>query len=169
MLIYQIQLPENVATSPPIPSVTADATPRTNETSPSQMIGVTSESVNGPAQQPLPTPVTQTTTTNASRTFLSFLIHHIRTDAQARLCKLLYCSLFVLTRLLQGLMLFIFLTVIVRVILSPLLSIIFVTAAYSSIWLPQIVRSARRGRTSGLANEYVFGTTICRLYFLLCK
>ena len=65
-------------------------------------------------------------------------------------------------------MLFVFLTLIVRVILSPLL-VVFVTIAYTSIWLPQIVRSARRGRTSGLASEYIFGTTACRLYFLLCK
>lgn len=65
-------------------------------------------------------------------------------------------------------MLFVFLTLIVRVILSPLL-VVFVTIAYTSIWLPQIVRSARRGRTSGLAREYIFGTTACRLYFLLCR
>ncbi|KAF8631897.1 hypothetical protein AX15_002157 [Amanita polypyramis BW_CC] len=154
VLIYQIQLPESVATPTLISSVTTDAAPRANETSSNRSIGTTSEPVHPSAQQsvptiqPLPTPVTQT---NASRSFLSFLIHHIRTDAQARL----------------WLLLFVFLTVIVRVILSPLLSIIFVTAAYSSIWLPQIVRSARRGRTSGLANEYIFGTTICRLYFLL--
>ena len=63
---------------------------------------------------------------------------------------------------------FVFLTLIVRVILSPLL-VVFVTIAYTSIWLPQIVRSARRGRTSGLATEYIFGTTACRLYFLLCR
>src|SRR6266576_5810066 len=65
-------------------------------------------------------------------------------------------------------MLIIFFTFIVRVILSPLL-VVFVTIAYTSIWLPQIVRSACRGRTSGLASEYILGTTVCRLYFLLCK
>jgi hypothetical protein len=53
-----------------------------------------------------------------------------------------------------------------------MLSLFFVAITYSSIWLPQIVRSARRGRTSGLTKEYILGTTICRLfgalYFLAC-
>ncbi|KAF8868514.1 hypothetical protein CPB85DRAFT_1570920 [Mucidula mucida] len=42
----------------------------------------------------------------------------------------------------------------------------------SGIWLPQIVRSVRRGRSSGFTKEYVIGTTACRLYlalyFLVC-
>ncbi|KAF5362087.1 hypothetical protein D9756_002441 [Leucocoprinus leucothites] len=88
--------------------------------------------------------------------FFRFFIHHIRTDPQARL----------------WIMLFLFLTVLVRVILSPALSMLFVAVTYSLIWLPQIWRSARKGRTSGLMPEYVFGTTICRLagalYFLTC-
>jgi len=48
----------------------------------------------------------------------------------------------------------------------------FVVVSYSLFWLPQIFRSARRGRGSGLAMEYLVGTTLCRLYvalyFLLC-
>jgi len=71
-----------------------------------------------------------------------------------------------------GLLLFVFLTIIVHTILSATLSIIFVAVAYSFFWLPQIVRSVRRGRGSGLTTEYLVGTTICRLYvalyFLLC-
>lgn len=31
------------------------------------------------------------------------------------------------------------------------------------------MRSVRRGRTSGLAREYVVGTTVCRLYLALCE
>ena len=67
-----------------------------------------------------------------------------------------------------GFILFVFLTFIVRVILSPMLSMFFVAITYSSIWLPQIVRSTRRGRTSGLTKEYILGTTICRLFGALC-
>lgn len=70
---------------------------------------------------------------------------------------------------LVGVTLFIFLTLIVRVILSPVLSVLFVAATYSLIWLPQILRSARRGRSSGLSVEYVVGVTVCRLYGALCK
>lgn len=70
---------------------------------------------------------------------------------------------------LPGVMLFVFLTFVVRVILSPTLSVVFVAISYSLVWLPQIVRSVRRGRSSGLAKEYIIGTTICRLYLALCE
>ncbi|KIK08978.1 hypothetical protein K443DRAFT_127958 [Laccaria amethystina LaAM-08-1] len=102
-----------------------------------------------------PNPLPQSPATTQS-SFFAFFIHHARTDPQARL----YITLFI------------FLTLIVRVILSPTLSMIFVAVTYSSIWLPQIIRTARRGRPSGLAKEYIIGTTICRLfnalYFLAC-
>lgn len=71
--------------------------------------------------------------------------------------------------IIPGVTLFIFLTFIVRVILSPTLSMVFVCVTYSLIWLPQIIRSARRGRSSGLRKEYVIGTTVCRLYLALCE
>ena len=68
-----------------------------------------------------------------------------------------------------GLLFVIFLTFVVRVILSPTLSMLFVFVTYSSIWLPQIIRSVRRGRGSGLSKGYLFGTTICRLFNCLCE
>ena len=46
---------------------------------------------------------------------------------------------------------------------------LFVSVTYTLIWLPQIWRSARKGRTSGLTPEYVFGMTICRLAGALCE
>ena len=49
-----------------------------------------------------------------------------------------------------------------------MLSLFFVAITYSCIWLPQIVRSARRGRSSGLTKEYILGTTACRLFGALC-
>ena len=58
---------------------------------------------------------------------------------------------------------------IVRVIMSPLLSLLFVAVTYCSLWLPQIIRSVRRGRSSGLSKEYVLGMTTCRLFSALCK
>lgn len=64
---------------------------------------------------------------------------------------------------------FVFLSLVVRVILSPSMTVFFVGTVYSFFWMPQIVRSARRGRSSGLTAEYLIGTTICRLYFVLCK
>ena len=64
---------------------------------------------------------------------------------------------------------FIFLSFIVRIIVSPSMTLLFVGSMYSFFWLPQIVRSARRSRSSGLTKEYLVGTTICRLFFALCE
>ncbi|KAJ7760513.1 hypothetical protein B0H16DRAFT_1532543 [Mycena metata] len=160
MLIQQFQAPEDaparVSPHPPAPVAptdsapdgppTADATPTTTTTS-------------APATQPtpgLPTPAVQTTPPPPQPSFLAFFLQHLRTDPQMRL----------------WLLLFVFLTLMVHTILSATLSIFFVAVTYSFFWLPQIVRSARRGRGSGLSNEYLVGTTLCRLYialyFLLC-
>lgn len=59
--------------------------------------------------------------------------------------------------------------VLVPIVFAPSLNFLFVAALYSSFWMPQIVRSARRGRPSGLSMEYVIGTTVCRLILALCK
>ncbi|CAK5274040.1 unnamed protein product [Mycena citricolor] len=111
--------------------------------SPAPEIGSPQPPVSPPAMQPVAPP--------AQPSFLAFLIHHLRTDPQLRLWILLFA----------------FLTLIVHTILSATMSMIFVVVSYSSLWLPQIVRSVQRGRSSGLANEYLIGTTVCRLYMLL--
>lgn len=150
-LVNQIQGPEDY-TPPPPP---AAQTPN--------QIAVDGGSADATPTAPAstPTPTTPPSPTNPSQSpqsmsFFRFFIHHVRTDPQARL----WVSLFL------------FLTLIVRVILSPFLSTVFVAATYSSIWLPQIIRSARRGRSSGLSKEYVVGVTVLRLYgalyFLMC-
>jgi len=64
---------------------------------------------------------------------------------------------------------FLCLTFIVRVIVSPSLALFFVGSMYSLFWLPQIIRSVRCGRSSVLTVEYVIGTSICRLWFPLCE
>ena len=48
------------------------------------------------------------------------------------------------------------------------LSLLAAIVAYSMFWLPQIVRSAQRGRGADLTTEYLFGTTICRLLLAFC-
>ena len=68
-----------------------------------------------------------------------------------------------------GLGMFFFLAVVVRIIVSPSLVLLFVSTMYSMFWLPQIIRSARRGRSSAFSFEYLFGTTLCRLYFAFCE
>lgn len=68
-----------------------------------------------------------------------------------------------------GLGMFLFLTFIIRVIVTPSLALLFVASMYSMFWFPQIIRSAKRGRPSALSAEYLIGTSICRLYFALCE
>ncbi|TFK39970.1 hypothetical protein BDQ12DRAFT_629095 [Crucibulum laeve] len=165
-LAHQIQAPESTTptpvaaptptNTPPTPLTAADSPatyPPTSATLVTAAAAPTTTPIRAPNTLPAPT---QTTTAPQSPSFFSFFIHHIRTDPQAKL----------------WLTLFVFLTLIVRVILSPTLSMLFVAVTYSFIWLPQIFRSARRGRSSGLKKEYIIGTTICRLYsalyFLAC-
>ncbi|GLB43394.1 putative ring finger [Lyophyllum shimeji] len=176
VLIHQIQIPEDAVPSrppPPDPAVASPSptpTPATTTPSipasgsentyppppasnpappPSQTPPPAQSAAPSPSPSPSPSPTPATPPEQLS--FFAFFIHHIRTDPQARLWVTL----------------FIFLTFIVRVILSPTLSMVFVSVTYSLIWLPQIIRAARRGRSSGLTTEYVVGTTSCRLYLAL--
>jgi hypothetical protein len=104
--------------------------------------------------QVVPTPTTAPRSTGP--TFSSLLFRHIRSDPQARI----------------WLGMFFFLTFIVRVIVTPSLALVFVASMYSLFWLPQIIRSVKKGRSSALTAEYLIGTSLCRLfhalYFLAC-
>ncbi|KAJ3847287.1 hypothetical protein EV368DRAFT_51477 [Lentinula lateritia] len=106
---------------------------------------------NTPAPTAATQPATLTPTPPQNVTFWTFFWQQVRTDPQARLYVIL----------------FVFLSTIVRIILSPTLTLLFVAITYSCIWLPQIWRSMRRGRSSGLSMEYLVGITICRLYLML--
>jgi len=67
-----------------------------------------------------------------------------------------------------GLTLSFFLIVVNQLVLWFSLPLLAVAVAYSMFWLPQIVRSALRGRNSALTTEYLVGTAICRLLFAFC-
>ncbi|KAL0955123.1 hypothetical protein HGRIS_004036 [Hohenbuehelia grisea] len=148
ILLYQVQLPEvTVAPPPPPPAVQPTQT-----------------DVQGDAAQPTQTVEAATQTSPqpqpsffaASQSSLLPFLRFVAADPHARL----WFSLFV------------FMAFLVRIILSPTLALFSVAITYSSIWLPQIIRSARRSRSSGLSTGYVLGTSACRLYialyFLLC-
>jgi transmembrane E3 ubiquitin-protein ligase len=62
-----------------------------------------------------------------------------------------------------------FLVVVFRLVIALSIPLVFIGALYCSLWAAQIYRAVRRGRTSGLTAEYLIGTTVCRLYYLLCK
>jgi len=63
-------------------------------------------------------------------------------------------------------------SVFVHIIISPSSALAIVGITYSLFWLPQLVRSIRRGTSGGLTKEYMIGTTTCRsflaLYFFAC-
>jgi len=62
---------------------------------------------------------------------------------------------------------FIVLALVVRVIVAPGLAAVLLAVLYSSIWAPQIVRAARRGRPCALGRKYVVGTTVGRMLLAL--
>jgi hypothetical protein len=121
-----------------------------------------------------PTPVPQPESAPSRLAYFSSVLRYIWSDTQTRPCKSP-------DRLISrsrhsrhfwsdvGMTLFILLTLIVRIVLSPSLALAFLAIMYSSFWLTQIVRSVRRGRSSGLSKEYLLGTTVCRLFFALCE
>lgn len=157
--MYQIQLPENIATVPPAPA----PTPTPTQIAPVAATQDRADTLPFPAAQPTPPP---------RQTRISFFLQHLLSDPQTRLCA----RSFLLPNLgdlwliiIPGIVFCLFLMLMVRVIISPTLAMLFVATTYSCFWLPQIIRSARRSRSSGLAVEYVVGTTICRLCFALCE
>lgn len=59
-------------------------------------------------------------------------------------------------------------TFLFNLIFSPVLAVYAIGAIYSLLWIPQIVRSARRNSRPGLSKEYLIGSTVGRLFFALC-
>uniref|UniRef100_A0A0W0EYZ4 RING-type E3 ubiquitin transferase n=1 Tax=Moniliophthora roreri TaxID=221103 RepID=A0A0W0EYZ4_MONRR len=152
MLIHQIQLPEDAVITPPRPPIAAPTATTSNTTPSPTSTPATGQSVAQPdVGRPAAVPAPPAQPNSEPATFGAFMWQQIRSDPQARLWVIL----------------FVFLTSIVRIILSPTLTFLFVGVTYSMIWLPQIIRSIRRGRNSGLAKEYILGTTAARLYLLL--
>ncbi|KIJ65119.1 hypothetical protein HYDPIDRAFT_175153 [Hydnomerulius pinastri MD-312] len=137
ILIHQIQAPED-AVSPP-------ARPAQSPTQDSAAAATDALS-----QPPMPMPTTAPPRPTGP-TFANLVVRHLRSDPQARI----------------WLGMFFFLTFIIRVIVSPSLALFFVSSMYSMFWLPQIIRSVKRGRSSALSAEYLIGTSVCRLYFAL--
>jgi len=150
ILINQVQAPEDaVAPSPPRPVQQGPSPP------------------SPPSQAVIPPPPTAPPRPTGP-TFLTLLFQHIRSDPQARICKH-YGALVITFDVPLGLGMFFFLTFIVRVIVTPSLALVFVASMYSLFWLPQIVRSVKKGRSSALTAEYLIGTSLCRLFHALCE
>ncbi|EJD07571.1 uncharacterized protein FOMMEDRAFT_115893 [Fomitiporia mediterranea MF3/22] len=158
VLIHQIQQPEdNTPTQPP---PTATVTPLMEQPAPSStspMSSLTTTPPNEPSASPLvqqtnrPALVTTPPALATTRGFLATVWRRLRESPQARF----------------WLSMFLALALFVRVLVSPSLALFTIAGIYSNFWIPQIVRSARRGTTSGLRPGYLIGTTACRAYFAL--
>ena len=68
-----------------------------------------------------------------------------------------------------GYLILIVLALVVRVVVAPGLAVLLLAVLYSSIWVPQIVRAARRGRPCTLGRKYVIGTTVGRMLLATCN
>ena len=71
-----------------------------------------------------------------------------------------------------GYFIFIVLALVVRVIVAPGLAAVLLAVLYSSIWAPQIVRAARRGRPCALGRkvhrrDYHRTNVTCTVYDIL--
>ncbi|PSR74066.1 hypothetical protein PHLCEN_2v10138, partial [Hermanssonia centrifuga] len=146
ILIGQIQAPEDVP--PPPPRRLANPSP---PTAPGATSDAATATQNTLAQNILPTTTVTPPIQPQQPTLFRSLYDHFRSDPSARLWA--FMSFFLL--------------VVFRIIIALSLPIVFIGALYSSIWIVQIYRAVRRGRTSGLTAEYLFGTTFCRLFFVL--
>ncbi|KAF9779793.1 hypothetical protein BJ322DRAFT_1086479 [Thelephora terrestris] len=82
--------------------------------------------------------------------FIVYLIEHVWNDPHLRIWFTLSF----------------FLTVVNQLVMLFSLPLFAAAVTYSMFWLPQIARSAVRGRNSALTTEYLVGTTICRLLFV---
>lgn len=147
--IGQVQALEDVApppapipVPPPIPPILSNVAAQPSATPSSDL----------PPGNAAPQQATPPIITTAERpSFLRFLWNHIRTDPSARLWTIIS----------------LFLIVVFRIVILLSLPLFFVASMYSFIWAVQIYRSARRSRGSGLSTEYLVGTTVCRLFFIL--
>lgn len=174
VLIGQIQAPEDAETLRPQPAPLPPL-PQSSQAQPGTTQDDSAERSNDgqstPVSQPAPAAAVPRPP-EPPRTFFRFFIHHIRTDPGARLC-----AFGVTACISSSLMVFVFpgtimsfcLIVVFRVVVMLSLPLLFIGSLYGFMWLPQLYRSAKRGRSSGLHAEYTIGVTLCRLFFILCQ
>ncbi|KAH9829949.1 uncharacterized protein C8Q71DRAFT_717557 [Rhodofomes roseus] len=155
--IGQVQAPEDLVTPPapsPAPLPAPSPAPPPVLPNPADNAAAGTPPGASPANA-MPQPAEQTTpptiTVPERPSFLRFLWNHIRTDPSARLWTIIS----------------LFLIVVFRIVILLSLPLFFVASMYSFVWAVQIYRSVRRSRGSGLSTEYLVGTTICRLFFIL--
>jgi len=154
LLIQQVQAPEDLATPTPVP--TTQAVPPSQSPSPA---GVPPYGQSTAAPSPSPPRTSPQQRPRQGGNLLSVLRLIFRLVWYDEHNRIWY-------------FVFIVLALVVRVMVAPGIAVILLAILYSSIWAPQIVRAARRGRPCALGRKYVIGTTVGRmllaLYLLGC-
>lgn len=158
LLIQQVQAPEDLAAipvptrqtasstrSPSLPPNTTNASPTGVPTNEQSTTALLSSSPQGTSpQRPLRQEVTWSS-------FIRSVLRFVWYDEHNRIWYFI----------------FIVLALVVRVIVAPGLAAVLLAFLYSSIWAPQIVRAARRGRPCALGRKYIVGTTVGRMLLAL--
>jgi hypothetical protein len=172
LLIQQVQAPEDLAAAPVPPRPTAPSTQ-----SPSPPVNTTNAPPTGVTNgQNTTAPLTSQRPPGQEMTWFSVIrsvLRFIWYDEHNRICAPISLSSPPFHHLMErtglvGYFVFIVLVLVVRVVVAPGLAAIFLAVLYSSIWAPQIVRAARRGRPCALGMKYIVGTTIGRMLLALC-
>ena len=172
LLIQQVQAPEDLAAALPPPTVpppqAASPTqpPENAGTAPTNAVPTNVQDANATALSP------------ESVSFFSivrFIIQLAWYDDHNRICTFLFlslstyaCRLTNVRACVQGYLILIVLALVVRVVVAPGLAVFLLAVLYSSLWVPQIVRAARRGRPCTLGRKYVIGTTVGRMLLATC-
>lgn len=68
-----------------------------------------------------------------------------------------------------GLIMFVLVTLVVRLLLAPSIGLMFFALLYGTFWVPQIARAVRKGRSCALEMRYMIGTTLGRGAIAGCK
>ncbi|KAI0306158.1 hypothetical protein B0F90DRAFT_1623829 [Multifurca ochricompacta] len=160
LLIQQVQAPEDIGVLPPAPTPQAtppSALPENTTTTPSTELSFNGQNVDPTALVTTGTTPQQPPRQEASLlSIFRFILQLAWYDEHNRIWYFI----------------FIVLALVVRVVVAPGLAVVLLAILYSSIWAPQIVRAARRGRPCALGGKYVIGTTVGRMllatYFLGC-
>lgn len=180
LLIQQVQAPEDLA-AVPVP---------TRQTAPSTLLPSTPGNTTNASRTGVPTNGQSTTallssspqTTSPQRplrqevtwsSFIRSILRFVWYDEHNRICAPFRSFVPRLLTLNErtgrvGYFIFIVLALVVRVIVAPGLAAVLLAVLYSSIWAPQIVRAARRGRPCSLGRNYIVGTTVGRMLLALC-
>jgi hypothetical protein len=175
ILMHRIQAPEDAATGPS--SSPPPPTPAASAAASALRRAAANRRNDLESQQPdLPTPGRQAGEASVNRPLTEASIWRevvtsiSNPESKACMCSPYYSSAFDLTRLIvhPG---FIAAFIIISLFQITMSSKILVWALFAlhSFWLPQIVRNVRKGTRRALRKRYLFTTTLCRSFFLLCS